>query len=70
MDLVFTVNCCETTCLVNTGTTHNFICINLLETASIRPSEDEPLEVVLANGEKVETNQICEVPINFGQRVC
>ena len=70
VDLVVTVNSCETTCLVDSGATHNFIYANLLETASLQPSVDEPLEVVLANSEKVETNQVCEVPINFGQGVC
>ena len=49
MDLVVTVNDCETTCLVDSGTNHNFICTNLLETASLQPSVDEPLEVALAN---------------------
>ena len=68
MDLVVTINGCGTICLVDSGTTHNFICANIFETASLKPSVDKPLEVVLANGIKVETNQVCEVPINFGQR--
>ena len=70
MDLVVTVNSCETICLVDSNTTHNFICATLLETASLQESIDEPLEVVLVNGKKVETNQVYKVPINFGQRVC
>ena len=60
MDLVVTVNGCETTCLVDSGATHNFICTNLLYTASLWASIDEPLEVVLANGKEVETNQVCK----------
>ena len=68
-DLVVTVNSCETTCLIDSGATHNFICTNLFKTASLWPFVDEPLEVVLANGKKVETSQVCEIPINFGQRV-
>ena len=67
MDLVVTANGYEITCLVDSGTTHYFICANLLETASLQPSLDEPLEVVLANREKVETNQVFKIPINFGQ---
>ena len=70
MDLVVAYNGCETTFLVDSGATHNFICANLLEAASLQPSVDEPLEVVLANGKKVKTNQVYKVPINFGQRVC
>ena len=66
IDLVVAVNGCQTICLVGVGTTHNFICANLLENASLQTSVDEPLEVVLANGEKIETNQVCEVLINFG----
>ena len=53
MDLVVAVNGCETTCLVGSVTTHNFIYTNLLETAYLQPSVDEHLEVVLANGKKV-----------------
>ena len=66
IDLVVTVNGCKTSCLVDSGAIYNFIYTNLLETASLQSSVDEPLEVVLANGEKVETNQVCEVPISFG----
>ena len=69
MDLVATVNGCKTTCLVDRGATHNLIYANLLETASLQPTVDEPLEVVLPNSDKVETNQLCEIPINFGQGV-
>ena len=70
MGLLVTVNGRETTCLVDSGTKHNFIYTNLLESASLRLSVNEPLEAVLANGEKVETNQVCKVLINFGQGVC
>ena len=70
MDLVVTVNGCKTTCLVDSSTAYNFICANLLKTASLWPLVDEPLEVVLANRKKVETNQVCKAPINFGQVVC
>ena len=70
IDLLITVNGCETTCLVDSGTTYNFICANLLKTASLQPSKDEPLEVFFENSKKVETNQVCKVPISFGQRVC
>ena len=70
MDLVVIVNGCETTCLVDSGATYNCIYANLSKTASLRLSVDEPLEVVLANGKKVKTNQVCEVSINFGQEVC
>ena len=70
MDLVLTVNDCEATFLVDSGTNHNFICTNVPETASLQPSVDEPLEVVLATGEKVETNQVCEILIDFGQGLC
>ena len=66
VDFVVTINSFETTYLENSGATHNFTCTNLLKTASLWPSVDVPLEVVLANGKKVETNQACEVPINFG----
>ena len=66
MNLVVTVNGYATTCLVDNGTTHNFLCANLLKTDSLKPSVDELLEVVLANGKKVATNQACEVPVNFG----
>ena len=64
-----TINGYGTTCLVDSGATHNFFCANLLETAFLKPSVDEPLEVVLAISKKVATNQICEVLINFGQGV-
>ena len=70
IDLVVTFNGCETTCLVDSSATHNFVCANLLEITSLQPSVDDPLEVVLANSEKVETNQVCEFPINSGQGVC
>ena len=70
MDLGITVNSYETTCLLDISATHNFICAYLLDTASLWPSVDEPLEVVLANGENVETNQVCKIPIKFGQGVC
>ena len=69
MDLVVTINGCETTCLVDSIATYSFFCTNLLEIDSLWPSVDEPLEVVLANGKKVETNQVYEVPINFSQGV-
>ena len=46
-----------------------FFCAKLLETAFLKLSVDEPLEVVLAISKKVATNQICEVLINFGQGV-
>ena len=65
MDLVVIVNGCETTCSVDSGTTHNFICANLLETTSLQLSIDEPLEVVFTNSKKVETNQVCKFPIKF-----
>ena len=58
MDLVITVNCCKITCLVYPGTIHNIFYTNLFETVFLHPFVDGPLEVVLANGEKVETNQI------------
>ena len=68
MGLVVTVNGFKTICLVDSGATYNFIYANLLETASLQPSVYEPLQVVLANSEKVETNQLCKVPIKFCQK--
>ena len=53
-----TVNCCETTCLVDSSTTHNFICTSLLGTVFLQLYVDKPLEVILANSKKVETNQV------------
>ena len=70
MDLGITVNSYETACLIDSSATHDFIYAYLLDTASLWPSVDKPLEVVLANGKKVETNQVCKIPIKFGQGVC
>ena len=70
MDLVVTVNGCETIWLIASSATYNLIYTNLLKTASLQPSVDEPLEVVLANCKNVETNLVYEVLINFGQGVC
>ena len=70
MYLVVTINGYKTTCLLDSGATHSFVYTNLLKTAFLWSYVDEPLEVVLANSEKVKSSQVCKVPINFGQGVC
>ena len=33
-------------------------------------SRDKPLQVVIVNGEKVNTERVCYIPVSFGQGIC
>ena len=47
------------TSLIDNGATHFFFCDELLSISTLQTSRDNPLEVILENGEKVITERVC-----------
>ena len=60
------VNGTELICLVDSGATHNFISAATLKSISLTANVGDPLEIILANGDKVITDMACHVPIDLG----
>ena len=53
------INGSEMNYLIDSGAMHNYICNELLNTTTLQKSRDEPLEVLLVNGEKVINERVC-----------
>ena len=52
-------------CLIDSGSTHNFISKETLAKVGLKAAPSDCLEVTLADGSKISVAEVCQVPVQF-----